>query len=151
MYSHELPIWAALRAVRMNRSGLAVEYYAVVDSLSPIDQLEKNLRAAIYQDLVHSYGKQGRIMQGLAAARKLFHLCRSVESPEESCKLGAVAPPLHRSNFVASSDDDAAWDRMLEVNVKYLSKLIERAFITVSWDVETGTPRNVTSGRIFWA
>ena len=144
-HSHELPIWAALRAVRTNQTRLAVEYYAVVDSLSSIDQLEKDLQATIYQDLVHAYGKNGWVLQGLAAARKLFRLCRPPESSEEPCHLGAVAPPLYGSNFVPSSEDDADWDRMLEVNVKYFAKLIERAFITVSWNIETGTLRDVTN------
>lgn len=133
-HSHEIPIWAALRAVRTDQTWLAVEYYSVVDSLSPIDRLEKDLQATIYQDLVHAYGKNGWVLQGLAAARKLFRLCRPPELSEEPCHLGVVAPPLYGSNYVPSSEDDADWDRMLEVNVKYFAKLIERAFITVSWN-----------------
>jgi hypothetical protein len=124
---------AGLWAVRAANNAKALDYFAEAETILPLERFDTAVQMTVLRDTVAAYGRTARFEHAAAAAQQLFDLCHPQQPSGWTCPdSGVASDPFNGSTFVGGRIGGLR--KLLDIHLKLLSKLTERAFISISWD-----------------
>jgi tetratricopeptide (TPR) repeat protein len=132
---------AAFLFVRNRDDENGVKYFSLAEQIRPLATHDVKTQVTILRDvsMALAFAKTGSFLHGMVAVEQLFELCKPNPAGDFTCPLDGVASPPFLSHF--DPDSTSVNDRILELHLKIVAKILERTFISVSWDPETSTRR----------